>query len=48
MTKFLKSSLLWQVVSGFALGTIGIVAFQPADATRTLAGHVAAVAPFIG
>ncbi len=48
MTKFVKSSLLWQFVGGFVLGTVGIVAFQPADATRTLTQHVAEVAPFIG
>lgn len=48
MTKVLKSSLLWQVLGGFVLGTLGIIAFQPAEATRTLTSQVAAISPFNG
>jgi len=48
MVKFFKSSLLWQISAGFVLGTIGIVAFQPAEATRTLTSQVSIIAPFIG
>ncbi len=48
MTKVLKSSLLWQVLGGFVLGTLGIIAFQPAEATRTLTSHVSAISPFHG
>lgn len=33
MIKLLKSALLWQIGAGFALGTIGMVALQPADAS---------------
>jgi hypothetical protein len=36
-----KSSVAWQVTSGFVLGIVGIVTMQPADATRTLVGHIA-------
>ncbi|MBY0304722.1 MAG: hypothetical protein K2W86_06180 [Sphingomonas sp.] len=48
MVKFLKSSLLAQLGSGFVLGLVGIIAFQPAQATRTLASQVASIAPLIG
>jgi hypothetical protein len=34
-----KSSFFWQFAGGFALGAIGLVALQPAEATRTLAEH---------
>ncbi len=33
MLKFFKSSLLWQISSGFVLGTIGMIAMAPADAS---------------
>lgn len=33
MIKLFKSSLLWQITAGFALGTAGMVALQPADAS---------------
>lgn len=33
MVKFFKSALLWQISSGFALGTIGMIALAPADAS---------------
>ncbi|MBB5713337.1 hypothetical protein [Sphingomonas aerophila] len=36
-----KSSVAWQITSGFVLGIVGMVALQPADATRTLVGHIA-------
>lgn len=48
MLKILKSSLLWQISGGFVLGTLGILAFQPAEATRTFTSNVSAIAPFIG
>ncbi|WP_374146553.1 hypothetical protein [Sphingomonas sp. 28-63-12] len=48
MVKLLKSSLLAQLGTGFALGMLGILAFQPAEATRTLASQVVAITPFIG
>lgn len=48
MTKVLKSSLLWQVLGGFVVGTLGIIAFQPAEATRALTSHVSAISPFNG
>ena len=52
MTRMLKSSLLWQVFGGFVLGTLGILAFQPPEATRTLtrqlSGQVSAILPFAG
>ncbi len=48
MTSILKSSLLWQVFGGFVLGTLGILAFQPAEATRTLTSQISAIASFAG
>lgn len=36
MLKFFKSPLLWQVTSGFALGTVGVVALSPASASPLL------------
>lgn len=44
MLKLFSSSLLWQLVAGFALGTVGIVALQPAESTQTLLDHVHRVA----
>ena len=40
-----KSSLFWQFTTGFALGTVALVAFQPADARRALVGHVESALP---
>ena len=40
MWQFLKSDLLWQLVGGFAIGTIGMVVFGPADTTHTLVHHM--------
>ncbi len=48
MTKVLKSSLLWQVFGGFVLGTVGILTFQPSEATRTLTSQVAAITRITG
>lgn len=33
MVKMMKSALLWQLTLGFALGTAGISALAPADAS---------------
>lgn len=44
MLKFFKSPLLWQITSGFALGTVGVVALSPASASPLLALMPAAVA----
>ncbi|WP_168727298.1 MULTISPECIES: hypothetical protein [Sphingomonas] len=43
MLKFFKSPLLWQITSGFALGTVGVVALSPATASPLLALMPAAV-----
>lgn len=48
MTKVLKSSLLWQVFGGFVLGTLGILAFQPSEATRALTSQVSAFTRITG
>jgi hypothetical protein len=44
MVTMLKSSFFWQVASGFALGVVGMVALQPAEATQTMVSHFAPVA----
>jgi hypothetical protein len=36
MLKHLKSSFVWQFAGGFVLGAIGLLAIQPAEATREL------------
>lgn len=41
MLNHLKSSFMWQFAGGFVLGAIALVAFQPADQTRELAGRFA-------
>lgn len=41
MKTMIRSSFFWQVASGFVLGSLGMVALQPAEATRTLVGHFA-------
>lgn len=33
MIKLLKSGLLWQLTAGFAIGTVGMFALQPANAS---------------
>jgi hypothetical protein len=35
----LKNSFIWQFTGGFVLGAVGLLAFQPAEATRTFASH---------
>ena len=39
MRTMLHSSFFWQMSCGFVLGVAGMVALQPADATRTLVSH---------
>ena len=39
MRSFIRSSVVWQFAGGFVLGAIGLVALQPADATRELVSH---------
>jgi hypothetical protein len=34
MKSIIKSSFTWQFLSGFALGAIGLVALQPAQASE--------------
>jgi hypothetical protein len=43
MKSMLHSSFFWQMSSGFVLGVVGMIALQPAEATRNLLGHVAAL-----
>lgn len=33
MLKFFKSPLLWQLTTGFVLGTVGLIALSPANAS---------------
>ena len=40
-----KNSFFQQFAGGFVLGAIGLLAFQPAEATRNLADRFAASAP---
>lgn len=40
MTKILKSSFLHRFAAGFLLGTLGVVALQPAEAGRFIETHV--------
>jgi hypothetical protein len=35
-----KNSFVQQFVGGFVIGAVGLIAFQPVDATRTLAGRL--------
>jgi hypothetical protein len=39
MRSILKSSFIWQFAGGFVLGTIGLVALQPAEARHSIAAH---------
>ena len=41
MRGFMKAGFFWQFAGGFALGAAALLIFQPADATRTLANHLA-------
>ncbi len=40
MWQFLKSELLWQLVGGFAIGTVGMFVFGPPDATHAFIHHL--------
>ena len=40
-----KNSFLQQFVGGFLLGAVGLVALQPAEATRNLADRVGVERP---
>jgi len=35
MVKLFKSALLWQLLGGFALGTLGMIAINPANASES-------------
>jgi hypothetical protein len=37
--RIFKNSFVWQFTGGFLLGAAGLLAFQPAEATRTFASH---------
>lgn len=43
MRSIVKSSFLWQFAIGFAIGAVGLVSLEPADARHTLAGHFTGV-----
>ena len=40
-----KSGLFWQFSGGFVLGTLALVAFQPAEARHGLVRHVESALP---
>jgi hypothetical protein len=42
MTHVLKSSFFRRFAGGFVLGTLGMFALQPAEATRMFSDHVVA------
>ena len=42
MTSLLKSSFFRRFVGGFLLGTVGMVALQPAEAGHFVATHIQA------
>lgn len=44
MVSLLKSSFLHRFVAGFLLGTVGVVALQPAEAGRFVETHIAHMA----
>ncbi len=44
MRSLIKSSFLWQFSGGFVLGALGLFAFQPAEATHSVAAPVSHVA----
>jgi hypothetical protein len=35
-----KNSFIWQFAGGFLIGAVGLIAFQPVEATRSLANRV--------
>ncbi|MGJ3647567.1 hypothetical protein ACLB0R_03705 [Sphingomonas sp. GlSt437] len=43
MGQFLKSEMLWQLVGGFGLGTVMLIALSPADGVHTALKHLTAV-----
>ena len=43
--RVLKSGLFWQFSGGFLLGTMALVAVQPAEARHLLVGHVQSALP---
>ena len=45
MLQLLKSELLWQLVGGFALGTVAVLTFGPSDATHNLVHFVGSIVP---
>ncbi|WP_200922346.1 hypothetical protein [Sphingomonas sp. Leaf17] len=45
MRALITSSFLWRFVGGFALGTVGLFALQPAEASRGFDQPVAVTAP---
>lgn len=45
MRYLLKSSFFWQFAGGFAIGTIGLVALQPAEARHNIATHLLPATP---
>lgn len=42
--RIFKNSFVWQFTGGFVLGAAGLLALQPAEATRTFASHFGVVA----
>ncbi|MBY0581491.1 MAG: hypothetical protein K2P68_01055 [Sphingomonas sp.] len=44
MVQLLKSALFWQLVGGFALGTIGMVMFGSPNGAHTIASLLGGVA----
>ncbi len=43
MRSIVKSDFFWPFAGGFVLGTIGLFAMQPADATQGFAQRVASI-----
>ena len=44
MRNFGKSGFLWPFIGGFVLGAVGLVTFEPAAVTKTLATNLATAA----
>ena len=40
MVRAFKTSFLWQFAGGFLLGTLGLVALQPAEVTHNIGRHL--------
>ena len=45
LRNLIKSSFLWQFTGGFVLGALGLLAFQPAEATQPVYGAPVHTAP---